>query len=145
MILNLQKITKLDKLRSFLLFLKEPKRLIAQHFELKKLFQDSRELKNIFRDNYPELKVSESGELKCVSCRLCEDVCPTQAIKIEESKMFSLPKSPISGEIPNAFHLDLDLCRKCDLCRLVCAVDALEMKGLYSNQSNIDLVKYALE
>lgn len=145
MILNLKKISSIKKIKLFFPLFRGWAFIIKQHFELKKLFNDSRELNNLFTEKFPNLKMSEQGELNCVSCGLCEDICPTNAIKIDKNEMISLPKTPISGEIPNAFHLDLNLCRKCDLCRFVCAADALELRAEFSDESSVDLVKYALK
>ncbi|MEI6502997.1 MAG: 4Fe-4S binding protein [Armatimonadota bacterium] len=51
-------------------------------------------------------------ESLCVSCGLCADACPADAIS--------------EGE--NAFVIDADLCTDCDLCTSECPSEAISEK-----------------
>ncbi len=56
---------------------------------------------------------------KCVTCGICANVCPVNAIQIE---------GYIVDGLPQLARLDVDMnrCLHCDLCVQSCPVDALE-------------------
>lgn len=126
-------------------FLKNTKRFLRNlyiEFRQRKVFrilnEDVSKLQTFFQTNYPKLKVDNLSNTFCVSCDLCQNVCPTNAITIEKANMINFPKTLTTGEAPMHFYLDVLKCIKCGECKDVCLVDALEMTGKY-NGKKIDL------
>lgn len=140
MILNLKKKNFWNIFKRIYNFMAFVRLDLLKRRTLKKLFRDSKQLQRLYYKKYPILNKSEEGNILCVSCGLCEDICPVDSIKIEKSGMFNLPTSPTQGAIPAKFILDVETCNKCNLCSIVCAVDAIELKGNFE-ASKIDLVK----
>ena len=62
----------------------------------------------------------ETGEEACISCRLCEYICPPQVIKVE---MLKAEKRNFA----KTFTLELYACEFCELCVQVCPTDAIIM------------------
>jgi formate hydrogenlyase subunit 6/NADH:ubiquinone oxidoreductase subunit I len=108
-------------------------------FANKKIFSDSVKLKTFFQLKYPTLKVDSVGNTGCISCGLCQDICPTKAISVQKANMINFPNSLTTGESPLHFYLDVSDCVKCGLCQEVCYVDALEMTENYTSKK-VDLV-----
>jgi NADH-quinone oxidoreductase chain I len=59
------------------------------------------------------------GEECCIACKLCEAVCPAQAILIESETRFDGSRRTIR------YDLDLSKCIFCGLCQEACPVDAI--------------------
>lgn len=104
---------------------------ISFSFIHKKIELDSVNLKRFFKLGYPKLKLDSVGNTKCVSCQLCQDICPTSAIEVQKSNMVNFPSSLTTGESPLHFFLDVAACIKCGQCQQVCYVDALDLTGNY--------------
>jgi NADH-quinone oxidoreductase subunit I len=77
-----------------------------------------------------------SPQLKCISCGLCEKVCPTNCISIQSSKESKVPKTLMSGPTPISFNIKLQQCTRCGYCVDVCPVDAIELSGVYDFYSD---------
>lgn len=70
----------------------------------------------------PLLKKNENGALACTSCFLCQDICPSHCIQIEEA--------PNEEEAPPlVFDINILRCTFCGLCEVACPVDAISMDG----------------
>ena len=83
--------------------------------------------------NYPEEKTPQSvrfrglhalrrypnGEERCIACKLCEAICPAQAITIEAE-----PRADGSRRTTR-YDIDLFKCIYCGFCEEACPVDAI--------------------
>ena len=87
-----------------------------------------------FTLNYPEEKTPQSprfrglhalrrypnGEERCIACKLCEAVCPAQAITIEAG-----PRRNDGTRRTTRYDIDMVKCIYCGLCQEACPVDAI--------------------
>lgn len=80
----------------------------------------------------PTLVKDPNGREKCVSCQLCEFVCPPKAIRITPGEI--PPESP-NGHVeraPQAFDIDMLRCIYCGMCQEVCPEEAIFLQQQYS-------------
>ena len=75
-------------------------------------------LSNRFRGEHA-LRRYPNGEERCIACKLCEAICPAQAITIEVE-----PRNDGSRRTTR-YDIDMTKCIYCGYCQEACPVDAI--------------------
>ena len=104
----------IDFISGFIIAIKQtfkPKKTINYPFEKGKISPR-------FRGEHA-LRRYPNGEERCIACKLCEAVCPAQAITIEAE-----PRADGSRRTTR-YDIDMTKCIYCGLCEEACPVDAI--------------------
>ena len=80
----------------------------------------------------PYLVKDPEGRTKCVSCQLCEFVCPPKAIKITPPGPSGDPKAGNVEKGPQEFEINMLRCIFCGFCQEVCPEEAIFLQKDYS-------------
>jgi NADH-quinone oxidoreductase subunit I len=80
----------------------------------------------------PYLVRDQEGRTKCVSCQLCEFVCPPKAIKITPPGPAVDPTTGNVEKRPREFEINMLRCIFCGLCQEVCPEEAIFLMQDYS-------------
>ncbi len=98
---------------------------------------ERREIPPRFRGGIFALSMNEQGELNCIACQLCQQICPSQIITVvkafkEVEQEIVKPdgtKQVIKRKktYPAEFIIDFNACMKCEMCVQVCPVDSIVM------------------
>jgi NADH-quinone oxidoreductase subunit I len=114
-------------------------RITLRHFFRRKVTMQYPEEKWVVPPGYrgaPYLVRDQEGRTKCVSCQLCEFICPPKAIRI-------VPPGPGPdagvGNVekrPKEFEIDMLRCIFCGYCQEVCPEEAIFLMEDYSLTSH---------
>ncbi|MBM3877903.1 MAG: NADH-quinone oxidoreductase subunit I [Verrucomicrobia bacterium] len=81
----------------------------------------------------PYLVRDQDGATKCVSCQLCEFICPPKAIKIvPPGPAGQAADRPNAEKMPREFEINMLRCIFCGLCQEVCPEEAIFLQQDYS-------------
>jgi NADH-quinone oxidoreductase subunit I len=81
----------------------------------------------------PYLVRDQDGNTKCVSCQLCEFVCPPKAIRITPPGPAGPPADrPNAEKMPLEFEINMLRCIFCGFCQEVCPEEAIFLLKDYS-------------
>ena len=80
----------------------------------------------------PYLVKNQEGRTKCVSCQLCEFVCPPKAIRITPPGPEGAPEAGNVEKAPREFDINMLRCIFCGYCQEVCPEEAIFLMKDYS-------------
>ncbi len=66
------------------------------------------------------LRCYPNGEERCIACKLCEAICPAQAITIDAG-----PREADGSRRTTRYDIDMTKCIYCGFCQEACHVDAI--------------------
>ncbi len=80
----------------------------------------------------PTLVKDPNGRTKCVSCQLCEFVCPPKAIRITPGEISGSSEYAHVEKAPQEFDINMLRCIYCGFCQEVCPEEAIFLKDMFS-------------
>jgi NADH-quinone oxidoreductase subunit I len=80
----------------------------------------------------PTLVKDPNGREKCVSCQICEFVCPPKAIRITPGNVAADGPNAHVEKAPKDFELNMLRCIYCGLCQEACPERAIVLQNVYS-------------
>lgn len=110
-------------------------KVTLRHFFRKKVTMQYPEEKWVVPEGYrgaPYLVKDQEGRTKCVSCQLCEFICPPKAITITPPGPVLNPATGNVEKIPKEFEIDMLRCIFCGFCQEVCPEEAIFLMQDYS-------------
>ena len=110
-------------------------KVTLRHFFRKKVTMQYPEQKWVVPEGYrgaPYLVRDPEGRTKCVSCQLCEFVCPPKAIRIAPPGPAGAPEAGNVEKAPREFEINMLRCIFCGYCQEVCPEEAIFLKNDYS-------------
>lgn len=110
-------------------------KVTVRHFFSKKITMQYPEEKWTVPPGYrgaPYLVKDQEGRIKCVSCQLCEFVCPPKAIRITPPGPQGDPAAGNVEKGPAEFEINMLRCIFCGYCQEVCPEEAIFLMKDYS-------------
>ncbi len=80
----------------------------------------------------PTLVMDPNGREKCVSCQLCEFVCPPKAIRITPGAIDDTSDYSHVEKAPQEFEINMLRCIYCGFCQEVCPEEAIFLQNTFS-------------
>lgn len=80
----------------------------------------------------PTLVKDPNGREKCVSCQLCEFVCPPKAIRITPGGIDEESENAHVEKAPKEFEINMLRCIYCGYCQEVCPEEAIWLLNIFS-------------
>ena len=112
-------------------------RVTLRHFFRRKVTMRYPEEKWVVPEGYrgaPYLVKDQEGHTKCVSCQLCEFVCPPKAIRIVPPGPDGLRADrPNAEKMPAEFEINMLRCIFCGYCQEVCPEEAIFLQKDWSH------------